>query len=250
MATHKQIEAWWADRRCEGPHVSLNMNGRYPVRLQPELEAAGNALAEAIMTNGYRSPMGATGSYNCRKIGGSDTWSLHAYGVAIDWDYGVNPYLRGTKIEPGFKNDYRFELTEWQVNAVEAIKNDDGASIWRWLGWTIGDTMHFQVDVPPDKCQPASTVTPPVTPPTEDYMYIPVEYTDGFNSNPAKRAAVAGFQGALKIKGFADSNSQSVDGVDGKYGNGTIAACKAFQKSVGFKVTGIGDIKTRAKAEE
>lgn len=93
-------------------------------------------------------------------------------------------------------------------------------------------------------------VEPPIEPPTEDYMYIPVEYTDGFNSNPAKRAAVAGFQGALKIKGFSDGNSQSPDGVDGKYGNGTIAACKAFQKSVGFKVTGMGDVKTRAKAEE
>ena len=156
MASHAQVEAWWADRRCSGPHVSLTLNGRFPVRVQPELVDATLALSDAIMAGGYRSPMGATGSYNCRKIGGSNTWSLHAYAVAIDWDYGVNPYLRGTTIEPGFKSDHRFELTEWQVDAVESIVNEHGESIWRWLGWTIGDTMHFQVDVPPDRCQPTN----------------------------------------------------------------------------------------------
>jgi len=154
MATHRQIEQWWSDRKCTGPHVKLTLNGRYPVRVQPELEAATEALSAAIMSNGYRTPMGPTGSYACRSIGGSNTTSLHSYAVAIDWDYGKNPYLRGTKIKPGFKSDYRFDLTENQVNAVENIKNTDGDSIWRWLGWTIGDTMHFQVDVPPDKCQP------------------------------------------------------------------------------------------------
>ena len=157
MASHAQIEEWWAGRRCQGPHVSLDLNGRYPVRLQPELEAAGVALSLAITDNGYKSPMGATGSYSCRTIGGSDTWSLHAYAVAIDWDYPSNPYLRGTRIERGFGTDPRFDLTEEQVDAVEAIKNQWGESIWRWLGWTIGDTMHVQVDVEPSRCQPYTT---------------------------------------------------------------------------------------------
>lgn len=168
MATHRQIEAWWSDRKCSGPHIKLTLNGRYPVRVQPELEDATVALEAAIMDNGYRTPMGPTGSYNCRTIGGSTTMSLHSYAVAIDWDYGKNPYLRGTRIQRGFKSDYRFELTERQVNAVEAIINDDGDSIWRWLGWTIGDTMHFQVDVPPDKCRVAGTAPPPILPPEEE----------------------------------------------------------------------------------
>ena len=166
MASHKQIEAWWAGRRCQGPHVQLDLNGRYPVRVQPELEYAAVMLSDQIVGNGYRTPMGPTGSYNCRTIGGSTTWSLHAYAVAIDWDYGENPYLRGTTIQRGFGTDPRFMLTEAQVNAVESIVNDDGDSIWRWLGWTIGDTMHFQVDVPPDKCAPAGTQ--PIPPPQED----------------------------------------------------------------------------------
>ena len=203
MATHKQIEAWWSDRRCKGPHVSLDMNGRFPVRLQPELEVAGLWMADAIMANGYRSPMGPTGSYNCRTIGGSNTWSLHAYAVAVDWDYGENPYLRGTRIQPGFGTDPRFMLTEAQVNAVEGIVNDDGDSIWRWLGWTIGDTMHFQVDVPPDKCAPAGTQ--PVPPPIGD---------------DDMEAYIRAQQQNLNVAGFTDAEGNQLV-VDGIYGSKT-----------------------------
>jgi len=244
MASHRQIETWWAGRRCEGPHVKLNLNGRYPVRVQPELEKAAEALSAAIMGNGYRTPMGPTGSYNCRKIGGSSTWSLHAYAVAIDWDYGENPYLRGTKIQPGYKSDFRFALTENQINAVEGIVNSDGDSIWRWLGWTIGDTMHFQVDVPPDKCQPVGDI--PIVDLPEVVTYVPLEYSDGFNSNPRYRVAVAGLQGSLKLAGCADENSQSEDGVDGKYGNGTKAAVTKFQGLAGLPQTGKATGLTRA----
>ena len=155
MASHAQVEEWWADYRCNTTDlVYLDINGRYPVKMQSLLEAATLALEAAIMGSGYRTPMGPTGSYHCRKIGGSDTWSLHAYGVAIDWDYGENPYLRGETISKGFVTDPRFELTEANVDAVEAIVNEQGEQIWRWLGWTIADTMHFQVNVPPERCQP------------------------------------------------------------------------------------------------
>ena len=157
MASHSQIESWWADYRCNTDDLAyLDMNGRYPVKVQTILEPAAVALSAAIMDSGYQHPMGPTGSYMCRKIGGSDTWSLHAYGVAIDWDYADNPYDKGgDKPERGFGTDPRFLLTEANVEAVEAIVNEDGTPIWRWLGWTIADFMHFQVDVPPDKCQPA-----------------------------------------------------------------------------------------------
>ena len=215
MASHAQIEAWWAGRRCEGPHVQLDLNGRFPVRVQPELETAALWLSDAIVGAGYRSPMGATGSYHCRRISGSNTWSLHAYAVAIDWDYGENPYDRnGAKPRPGFGTDPRFLLTEAQVNAVEAIKNDRGESIWRWLGWTIADFMHFQVDVPPDRCAPAGTQ--PIPPPTNGAnVYLPLTYGMGFAANPARQDDVEWMQRALYRAGLFDSNH----GFDGKYGD-------------------------------
>jgi len=157
MPPHKQIEEWWKDYLCDTDDLAyLDLNGRYPVRVQKPLEAATIALGVKIVDTGYRFPMSLTGSYNCRKIGGSDTWSLHAYAVAVDWDYPVNPYFKGTTIPRGFGADPRFELSEANITAVESIVNVNGSSIWKWAGYTIGDTMHFQVDVPPDKCQPVS----------------------------------------------------------------------------------------------
>ena len=169
MATHAQIEAWWAEYRCNTDDlVYLDLNGRYPVKVQDVLEAATLALSDAIMETGYRTPMGPTGSYHCRKIGGSDTWSLHAYGVAIDWDYGENPYDKGgTPPSEGFVTDPRFMLTEANVDAVEGIRNEYGESIWRWLGWSISDFMHFQVNVPPDRCEPYQEDDPMMT--TEEW---------------------------------------------------------------------------------
>ncbi len=94
-------------------------------------------------------------------------------------------------------------------------------------------------------------IPPPIEPPPDgDYMYVPTEYTDGFNSNPGKRVAVAGLQGGLKLAGYEDDNSQSADGVDGKYGRGTERSVKAFQKDHGLMATGKADVVTRAKIEE
>ncbi len=92
-------------------------------------------------------------------------------------------------------------------------------------------------------------IDPPIEPP-EEYMYVEVEYSDGFNSNPDKKAAVGGLQGGLKWKGYGDDNSQSPDGVDGKFGRGTERAVKAFQSDHNLSVTGKGDKATRAKVDE
>ena len=34
------------------------------------------------------------------------------------------------------------------MRAIEGIKNQQGEQIWRWLGWSIGDFMHWQINVP------------------------------------------------------------------------------------------------------
>ncbi len=156
MAPHAQKLEWWGDRICGTGRIDVTFMGRSPVRIQPEMVNAVKALENAFLTNGYQLPIGVTGSYACRKIGGSETWSLHAIPIAIDVDYANNPYLRGDPVERGFGTDTRFLITEEQVDAVEAIVNEDGDSIWKWLGWSLGDTMHFEIDVPPEKCEPVA----------------------------------------------------------------------------------------------
>lgn len=155
MATYRTKIGWWNNYHCNTSNLmSLRVNGRYPVRVQTEIVPAVKALEHALVTNGYESPMGPTGSYLCRNIAGTSLPSLHSFGIAIDWDYPNNPHLRraltrGAGSWPGV------ELQEHQIDAVEAITNAAGDQIWKWLGWSIGDTMHFEIDVPPGHTQPA-----------------------------------------------------------------------------------------------
>ncbi len=228
MASYSDKIRWWSDRRCEGPHVKVTIMDRYPVRVQSELEAATVEMDRVLKATGYEWPTGPTGSYNCRQIGGSTKWSLHAYAIAIDIDYGNNPYLRGHPIPRGFVQDSRFQLTEANVDAVEAIRNDRGESIWKWLGWSIGDTMHFEADVPPDRCQP-------VTDPQEDDVLKPGD--TGLDvakwQNYLNRWSVLPTAGDYPWEPLAP---------DGQFGGATEAAVMDFQRWSHIEVDGIIDL--------
>ena len=158
MATYRTKIQWWEPYLCNRDDlVSLTVLGRYPVKVQAPLRNATYALDAVLRATGYPMPTSYTGSYNCRKIGGSDLWSLHAYGVAIDIDYPNNPYIRGDSIAPGWVSDERWTITEAQVDAVTSIVNANGEPIWKWLGYMGNsiDPMHFEADQPPHLCEPA-----------------------------------------------------------------------------------------------
>jgi hypothetical protein len=170
MASHQQKLEWWGDRICGKDRIDVTFMGRAPVRIQPEMQAAVEALEKALVDNGYELPIDATGSYSCRKISGTNTWSLHAVPIAIDVDYPNNPVL-SYALEPGWGTDPRITMTEAQVDAVAEIVNDDGTPIWKWLGWRTpkADPMHFEIDVPPDRCQPFTPEEKPMV--FHEYVY-------------------------------------------------------------------------------
>lgn len=156
---------WSAYRGHSEGLVWIPLLGR-GVRVQDFWVPAVRAMNAALKAAGYEDPCDWTGSYANRKISGSDKWSWHAYGGAIDLDYGGdnpaspdhpgidrNPHLR-TRIYPGFGTDRRFQITEAQVLAVLAIRTRNGKRVWRWLGYPIGDTMHFEPN-----CSPADIAT-------------------------------------------------------------------------------------------
>ena len=41
-----------------------------------------------------------TSAYNCRRVAGTDRWSEHAYGAAVDINPVQNPYVRGSSFVP------------------------------------------------------------------------------------------------------------------------------------------------------
>jgi len=99
-----------------------------------------------------------------------------------------------------------------------------GDRLFRWLGRDLGDTMHWQIDVPPERAIVDWTTVPGdgVAPPPSEggIVYLPLIYSDGFTTNPDRRDDVEWLQRALIRAGF------NPKGIDGKYGNDTASAVK------------------------
>ena len=188
---HVQLLAWWRDDICGKRRAPVSFFGRTPTIAEPAVAAA-RVLEAALLDSGYvPTPGSPIGSYACRYIGGGpvlftddgdpilrnpDTGraiSLHAVPIALDVEYDLNPYIRtGPNPEPGFGVDSRFKLTEANVNAAEALRNEYGEQLWVWLGWTLGDTMHFQLNVPPDRCTPRLEEAPPMELPLNRWAHM------------------------------------------------------------------------------
>ena len=161
----EMVRLGWTAYRCNTTGlVSMELFGRKPIKVQAELQDAMHAFAQALTNTGYEDPTDYVGSYMCRTIGGEGkVWSEHAYGVAIDWDYGgdtdgdgdpeidKNPHIHRKIVhgDPGFGVEWQF--TEVDIAAIEGIKNTYGEQMWGWLGWKIGDTMHFATKVRPER---------------------------------------------------------------------------------------------------
>jgi hypothetical protein len=136
----------WADPLFFGKHI-----GGVPSTLVP----AYAALEQALTSAGYHPPdkCMSVWSYNCRLIAGTDSYSLHSYGIAVDIDPPQNPYSGG--------DPYSGWMKEHHVDAVMKIRTTKGKGLWYWGGyWSSHDRMHFQIDNTPSDCQPDWSTVP------------------------------------------------------------------------------------------
>ena len=89
-------------------------------------------------------PKETTGAYNCRQITGGTGYSLHAYGIAGDYDWNSNPYgpTLITNMDRGM------------VDEILAIRTVGGDAVFRWGGDYQGsnkDAMHYEIIASPDQ---------------------------------------------------------------------------------------------------
>jgi D-alanyl-D-alanine carboxypeptidase len=93
-----------------------------------------------------------TSGYNCRRVAGSDAWSAHAYGAAIDINPVQNPYVTGSSIHPRaagwFATIRRTARAPVPIGAIRAGDVVVRAFVrigWGWGGqWpTSKDYQHF-----------------------------------------------------------------------------------------------------------
>ena len=110
---------------------------RFPIRrLQPITAYRGDDDASMAADN--------TSGFNCRFVGGTKRWSMHAYGEAIDVNPVENPFVRGSTVSPPAGRAFLD-----RSRSLEGMAVRDGALVrafasvgWKW-GASFGDYQHF-----------------------------------------------------------------------------------------------------------
>jgi poly-gamma-glutamate synthesis protein (capsule biosynthesis protein) len=88
-----------------------------------------------------------TSAFNCRFVAGTQRWSMHAYGRAIDINPVENPYVSGSHVSPpaGAPFADRSRDAAGMIHAgdavVRAFKRRAG---WKWGGSWPGGTRDYQ----------------------------------------------------------------------------------------------------------
>lgn len=90
-----------------------------------------------------------TSAFNCRKIEGTDRWSEHAYGRAVDINPLLNPWVRGSTVLPSEGSAYvdRSLQVPGMIHAGDDVVRAFEAIGWAWGGtWnTSKDYQHFSL---------------------------------------------------------------------------------------------------------
>lgn len=157
-----------------------------------------------------------------RKIAGSDSWSFHAPGIAMDLNSSAHPMgKRGT-------------FTAAEVSAIRGLLKKwsyGGKPIFRWGGdyKSKADEMHFEIIIPRDAALLAVKylqTTPPTTPPTKGWTEMLIEQLPVVQQGSQDEFSVKLVQGALVAQGYDIK-------IDGDFGDKTKAAVIAAQKRYG-----------------
>jgi hypothetical protein len=145
------VSHWGFDGK---PHVGRIVVAR---RLAPGLVTVFRALWEARFPIRRLRPVSAyggdddrsmaadnTSGFNCRFVGGTSRWSLHAYGEAIDVNPVENPYVRGSTVSPPAGRAYVDRTMFRKGMAVRGgiLVRAFAEAGWRW-GAGFGDYQHF-----------------------------------------------------------------------------------------------------------
>ena len=91
-----------------------------------------------------------TTAFVCRPAVGTGSWSMHAFGLAIDVNPFHNPYVKGDLILPELASAYadRGNLRVGMIVEGDFVTRAFGSIGWHWGGrWSsLTDPMHFSVN--------------------------------------------------------------------------------------------------------
>ncbi|MGZ8744269.1 MAG: CapA family protein [Nocardioides sp.] len=119
-------------------------DARWPIRRMRTVDAYGGNDDRSMAANN-------TSGYNCRPVAGSDQWSAHAFGQAIDLNPVQNPYLTAAGTSPvagrrfaDIARDADAAVPTGVIRADDVVVRAFAAIGWEWGGvWAEPDYQHF-----------------------------------------------------------------------------------------------------------
>jgi len=93
-----------------------------------------------------------TSAFNCRFVAGTQRWSMHARGLAVDLNPVENPYVSGSHVSPPAGEHYadRSRHAPGMIHAGDAVvRTFERKADWEWLGdgsRSYRDYQHFSAD--------------------------------------------------------------------------------------------------------
>lgn len=183
------------------------------------------ALNAIFKKYGYQLRRDDTGAFVCRKITNGDGYSLHAYGIAADFNWGTNGYY-------GFPiaKDGHSDMPDAMIQEIRNLRTKGGHWVFGWGGDynSIRDFMHFEIVASPAELATGinyNTAPPPLTAKEKLYWFI-------WSGKEAKKKPFldVGFERNPKMVPFI-KQAQDWLGIPqtGTYGAKTIDAVKDFQ---------------------
>jgi len=213
----------------------INFNGEGRAKVNKDALACFTLLNMCLIDDDYITHKKTTGGYNFRKIANSDKYSCHAYGLAVDINWQLNPVTRDGSIKTNFK--------ESTINKILNIKTADGLPVFRWGGNynSYKDPMHFEIFVTPEELSKGI-----IRENFDQRDYIKL----GLKSKPLRKGDKGNSVIYLQelINETKVLNKPLV--VDGDFGSLTHAAVLIFQKTAGLIEDGIVGANTYAKLVE
>jgi poly-gamma-glutamate synthesis protein (capsule biosynthesis protein) len=152
------LELTYVDFHGHVKHGRLVVNGRYDDELLAVFKRLYNigypirrmSLVDRYGSNDRRSTRADnTSAFNCRFVAGTSTWSMHAYGLAIDVNPVENPYVSGSHFTPSNGEPYldRSRNAPGMIHDADQVEKAFARRAgWEWLGdgpQSIRDYQHF-----------------------------------------------------------------------------------------------------------
>jgi len=88
-----------------------------------------------------------TSGFNCRYVDGTSTWSQHAFGLAVDINPLLNPWIHGSTVDPMGAEPYvdRSQNVQGMIHGGDVVVQAFSSIGWTWGGtWVHSkDYQHF-----------------------------------------------------------------------------------------------------------